>query len=86
MHKVNYTPESEENLVEIFSYISDDNLFYAAKVINCIKNTIDILKLFPFSWKDIWKWNKMIVESTYKYKIVYTTRASTIYVISIFKA
>jgi plasmid stabilization system protein ParE len=49
MYNILYTPKSENNLKEIFSYISNDNKFYAAKVIYSIKNTIDILKIFPFS-------------------------------------
>ena len=47
MYKIFYTPKSEENLIDIFKYISDDNKFYAAKVIYSIKNTIEILKIFP---------------------------------------
>ena len=85
MYKINYTKESKENLAEIFWYILEDDYFYAAKVISSIKNTIDILKLFPFSWKSIDENNNMIVESTYKYKIVYEVKKDCIYIISIFK-
>jgi len=49
MYNIKYTQNSKIDLVNIFSFISDDNTFYAAKVINSIKNTINILKLFPFS-------------------------------------
>jgi plasmid stabilization system protein ParE len=53
MHKIIYTEESKENLTEIFWYISDDNYFYAAKVISSIKNTIDILAVFKY--KNLWE-------------------------------
>ncbi len=85
MYKVNYTKKAKENLEEIFGYISEDNQFYAAKVISSIKNTIDILKLFPYSWKNIDDNHNMIVESKYKFKIVYKVLNKTIYVVSIFK-
>jgi len=49
MHKIFYTTEAKKNIKEIFSYISDDNIFYAAKTINQIKTTVDILKMFPLS-------------------------------------
>jgi len=49
MYKIIYTKESEDNLADIFEYISNDNDFYAAKVLQNIKITIDILKLFPLS-------------------------------------
>ncbi len=85
MYNILYTPKSENNLKEIFSYISNDNKFYAAKVIYSIKNTIDILKIFPFSWKNIdWQHN-MIVESKYKHKIIYYIKWNNIYILSIFK-
>jgi plasmid stabilization system protein ParE len=85
MYNILYTPESEENLAEIFWYIQSDSKFYAAKVINSIKSTIDILKMFPFSWKNIDIKNNMIVESTYKYKIIYEIKWNTVYILSIFK-
>ena len=71
MYNIFYTPKSEDNLIEIFWYISEDNKFHAAKVITSIKNTIGILKLFPYSWKVLFNDTRMIIDSHYKYKIVY---------------
>lgn len=85
MFKIYYTPQSEENLIDIFWYISQDNSFYAAKVISSIKNTIDILKLFPLAWKKLNNTNKLIVESHYKFKVVYRIKWDYIYIVSIFK-
>ena len=44
MYKIFYTPKSEENLIEVFKYISDDNKFYAAKVIYSIKKGSRVVK------------------------------------------
>ena len=85
MYKIFYTPKSEENLIDIFKYISDDNKFYAAKVIYSIKNTIEILKIFPSVWKNIDLKTKMIIDSKYKYKIINSIKWNNIYILSIFK-
>jgi len=74
MHSIFYTSESEDNLVEIFDFIADDNTFYAAKVLSGIKSTIDILKLFPLSGTLIDKDKRMIVDSKYRYKILYLVK------------
>lgn len=85
MYSIYYTPESEENVAEIFSYISDDNQFYAKKVLDKIKYSIDGLKVFPMLWKSI-DWNKrLLVESNYKINIIYKVEWRNIYIISIFK-
>lgn len=39
MYKIIYTKESEDNMSNIFDYISGDNDFYAAKVLQNIKST-----------------------------------------------
>jgi plasmid stabilization system protein ParE len=66
-----YTKESENNLAEIFTYISDDDDFYAAKVLQNIKTTIDILKLFPLSGSIVDKNIRIIVDTKYRYSIYY---------------
>ena len=73
MYSIIYTKEAEDNLTNIFEYISSDNDFYAAKVLQNIKSTIDILKLFPLSGSIIDEDNiRMIVDTKYKYSIYYT--------------
>jgi len=85
MYNILYTPEAESNIESVFDYISDDNTFYAAKVITSIKNTIDILKIFPMSGKNIDSSNRFIVETKYKYKIIYSIKWNNIYILTIFK-
>jgi len=85
MYKIFYTPESEDNLADIFEFIWEDNLFYATKVLTSIKSTIDILKLFPLSWKGIDNNKRMVVDSSYWYTIIYNFESWNIYILSIYK-
>ena len=85
MYKIIYTKESENNMSNIFDYISDDNDFYAAKVLQNIKSTIDILKIFPLSWKIIDDSIRMIVDSKYKYSIYYTINKNKVIILYIWK-
>ncbi len=85
MFNIYYTPESEDNLAEVFTFISWDNVFYAVKVIASIKTTIDILKIFPLSWQSIDTSRRMVVDSKYRYKIIYTVKNSNVYILSISK-
>lgn len=70
---------------EIFAYISEDNLFYANKVLNSIDETIDTILEFPYIWKQLNKIHRIIIEPQYKYKIVYRIYEDIIYIVSIFK-
>lgn len=85
MYKILYTKESENNLSDIFGYILDDNDFYAAKVLQNIKITIDILKLFPVSWAIINENIRMIVDTKYRYTIYYTFNGKEVVVLYIWK-
>lgn len=85
MHSIFYTPESEDNLADIFEFISNDNTFYAAKVLSNIKSTIDILKLFPLSWTPAGKGQRMIVDSNYGYRVVYKIISNKVYILSVSK-
>lgn len=85
MYKIKYTKESENNLSYIFEYISDDNIFYAAKVLQNIKSTIDILKLFPLSWIIIDENIRMIVDTKYWYSVYYAFSWKEVVVLYIWK-
>ena len=49
VYSIFYTPESEDNLTDIFEFISNDNTFYAAKVLSSINNRY--LKIIPIILK-----------------------------------
>jgi len=85
MYKIVYTKESENNLSDIFDYISEDNDFYAAKVLQNIKTTIDILKLFPLSWTLINENIRMIVDTKYRYSIYYTLKWNDVVILYVSK-
>ncbi len=85
MYKIIYTKESENNMSDIFDYISDDNDFYAAKVLQSIKSTIDILKLFPLSWIIINENVRIIVDSKYRYSIYYSFNWKEVVVLYLWK-
>jgi len=70
---------------DIFDYISDDNDFYAAKVLQSIKSTIDILKLFPLSWIIINENVRIIVDSKYRYSIYYSFNWKEVVVLYLWK-
>ncbi len=85
MLRVEFSKKASLEYFEIWEYIAQDNLFYANEILNKIDNSIDKILLFPFIWKEIDKWIRMIVEPNYKIKIVYKIKENSIYILSIFK-
>lgn len=85
MHKIIYRKQAKEDFQDIFSFIAEDSPEYAGKVIFEIKNTIGNLWYFPYLWKKYWKTNRMIINSKYKYKIMYMIENENIYILTIFK-
>ena len=85
MFSIKYTAKAENNLFEIYSYIAEDNPFMAAKVILQIKSSMEILKIFPLSWRVLEEDYRCVVESKHNYKIVYKFSEGVIYIISISK-
>ena len=71
--------------LEIWKYIAQDNLYYANEVLNKIDSSINTIANFPFIWKEMKNWLRLIVEPTYKFKIIYDIKKDFIYIISIFK-
>jgi len=84
MLNIIYTKKSIKNLQEISTYISLDNPFQAKQVLENIKYTIEYLKLFPYLWKNMKDWLRLLV-SKHKYNIVYKVENEVVYIISIFK-
>jgi len=48
MYKVKLSDNAIIDLNSIYNFISNDNKFFAVKVIQYIRNTIDYLEYFPF--------------------------------------
>ena len=85
MFKIKFYRKAKEQYIQIWKYISKDNLFYANEVLNKIDSSINIILEFPYIWVEITKWYRRIIEPTYKYKIVYKIELETIYIVAIFK-
>lgn len=52
MFKIVFSKKVKDDFINIKDYISLDNPVYAIKTINSILKTIDLLKSFPYIWKD----------------------------------
>ena len=85
MFKIIFSKKVKADFINIKDYISLDNPVYAIKTINSILKTIDLLKSFPYIWKDLWDNLREIVESNYKYKIVYTIDKNILVILSVYK-
>lgn len=85
MFKIIFSKKVKNDFANIKDYISLDNPVYAIKTINSILKTIDLLKSFPYIWKDLWDNLREIVESNYKYKIVYTIDKDILIILSVYK-
>lgn len=85
MFRLVLSQKVKNDFINISDFISKDNPIYAIKTINSIIETIDLLLLFPFIWKDLGDDLREIVESKYKYKIVYKIDDNIITVLSVYK-
>lgn len=85
MLKIEFSNKASIEYLEIWEFIAKDNLFYANEVLNKIDNSIDTILEFLFIWKEIDTWIRMIVEPTYRFKIIYEIKNDYIYILSVFK-
>lgn len=83
MYKIIITDNWIQNIEFIKTYIWD----YSVIVLKKVFHTISHLSYFPNSWFDIWDWLFEIIDSKYKFKIIYKIdyNKNIIYVVSIFK-
>lgn len=85
MYKKQFYEKAFLEYCEIWTYIWNDNPFYANKVLNNIDETIDTILQFPYIWKQLNKKHRFVVEPQYRYKVVYKIEKEVIYIVSIFK-
>ena len=85
MYKIIHSAKSLENIQEIFSFIEEDNPFYANRVIFKIQESIELLKEFPLIGKEKGDGLREILEPNYKFRIFYTLKDEVIYIIAILK-
>lgn len=86
MSKVIVSTNAKKSILSIVNYISEDNLFYANKVQDYIKNSILLIWDFPNIWKILEDWiHRQIVEHKYTFKVIYRIKNETIYIVWIFR-
>lgn len=85
MYSIYFTPLSEEDLHSIYTYIAEDNPFYAEDVLSRIHRSIDFLKSFPLIGTELEAGNRYIVDPQYRYTIIYRIRDRNIEILSVFK-
>jgi len=86
MYIIKYSKIASIELGWIYSYIAEDNNYFAIKVVQHIFKTIKYLNDFPFMWKPFWSYRELI-ETKYKFRIIYKIdeKQKVIQIISIFK-
>lgn len=87
MRKVLYTKTALQDLQNIEAFISQDNKYYAHKVVETIFHFTNNLSLFPFLWKTIYhkKWLREIIEPGFGYRIFYLCTNKEVFIITIGK-
>lgn len=82
MERIIWLTKANNDLIDIYNYISKDSIYYAMKTVNEIINKVEILRIFPYSGRilnDIV--NEEYRELIYKsYRIIYKIKISTIYI------
>ena len=70
--KVIWSPDARSDLKEIYEYLSKDNREAAKRVINSVKEKVDLIKYAPLIGKSLHRTNsRSLVLGTYPYTIYY---------------
>lgn len=80
MEKIVWPLEANNDLLQVYFYISNDSLYYASKTINDILNKLENLILFPYMGRKVPEYNlNNIRELIYKsYRIIYEVKSKEI--------
>ncbi|EKD30389.1 MAG: hypothetical protein ACD_78C00070G0005 [uncultured bacterium (gcode 4)] len=85
MYKIKILSRAIDSITSIVDYIAKDNLFYANQVQDYIYKSIRLLEEYPFIWPELDKKYRSIVESKYKFKIVYRISGKTVFIVWIYR-
>lgn len=85
MYKIKFLLKAREDISDIYRYIAKDNPIIALEVNDNIRKTIWYLLDFSFIWTKLDNWLMKIVDTKYKYNIIYIINSNTIEIVAIFK-
>jgi len=82
-----YTKTALQDLQNIETFISQDNKYYAHKVVESIFHSANNLLLFPYLWKEIFgkTWLREIIEPSFGYRIFYLFTSKNVFIITVGK-
>lgn len=85
MVKIEWSKTSNYDILQIYSYIYQDSVYYAVNTINGIAKTTDNLEIFPYLGRKVPEYNIYnIRELIYKsYRIIYEVQSNRIRVLRI---
>ena len=85
MKKVYWLEKANNDLEQIYNFISQDSIYYAIKTINSIYAKTEIIMLYPYIGRAVLEIdNKMIREYIYKsYRIIYKIDSDIILILRV---
>ena len=85
LEKIIWQLEAQEDLIQIYNYISKDSIYYADITIKNIAYSVNDLLIFPYMGRKLPQANNSIVRETpYKsYRIIYEVSKSCIYILRV---
>lgn len=81
MYKIKVLNRAINSITSIVDYIAKDNVFYANQVQDYIYKSIRLLEEYPFIGTTINETYRSVVESKYKFKIVYRINGKTVFIV-----
>lgn len=85
MYKLIIQKRALKNIIQTVEYIWENNPFYANQVQEYIKQSINLLSDYPLLWFSIDATHRAIIESKYKFKIVYRLKWDTVYIVWVYR-
>ena len=85
MVKIEWSKTSNYDILQIYSYIYQDSVYYAVKTINEIVKSTDNLEMFPYMGRKVLEYDlTQLRELIYKsYRIMYEVQSNKILILRI---
>ncbi|MDD5197447.1 MAG: type II toxin-antitoxin system RelE/ParE family toxin [Candidatus Gracilibacteria bacterium] len=85
MLKILYSHKVKQDLKSISDFIAQDSPIYSIKTVQSIQKTIALLSEFPYIGKTIDGSIREVIETKYRYKIVYEVSKIAVTILSVYK-